>query len=243
MPVKGVKRYFKLFQNIKNPGKYFANKLVKTKDALLFTTKPNAISFAVPGRLYPVFKELFMEDVYNINHFTKKMSSTPLVVDIGANAGFFDYLLLSKIPAAQIYAYEPLESNANHIIDTVTKNPSIKNKIIISQKAVTGNKKYAVDLFMENTTGNQVVASIYPGFDKRNSKKISIPAISFTEIIEALPKEKIDLLKMDCEGSEFDILFNTPSILLQRISIMLIEVHNIDEENNIDVFIEIFKCP
>ena len=37
--------------------------------------------------------------------------------------------------------------------------------------------------------------------------------------------ERCDLLKMDCEGSEYSIIYNCPSDYLKRIAQMAIEVH------------------
>jgi hypothetical protein len=51
-----------------------------------------------------------------------------------------------------------------------------------------------------------------------------------------MPRERIDLLKMDCEGSEYEIMFNTPVELISRINVMLIEVHDLDENFNVKTF-------
>ena len=40
--------------------------------------------------------------------------------------------------------------------------------------------------------------------------------------------ERVDLLKMDCEGAEYEILYSTPSSHLQRISEIRMEYHNLD---------------
>ena len=38
---------------------------------------------------------------------------------------------------------------------------------------------------------------------------------------------------MDCDGSEYDIIFNTPPEIICRIETMLINVHDIDNRNNV----------
>ncbi|MFZ1527965.1 MAG: FkbM family methyltransferase [Ferruginibacter sp.] len=232
MPVKGKRRYIKLLQNIQNPGEYLFNKGKRTERELNFVTKPNAISFPVPESLYQVFKEIFMEDVYDIGHLLKRLPPNPVVIDIGANAGFFDILLLSKIRSARIFAYEPLPSNTAYIEKVMEKNPFMKQQVSLHQKAVTGTEKDELVLYMEDTEDNQVVASVFDGFNKENLKKTVLPAISLTKIITENDLQKIDLLKMDCEGSEYDILRNSAPEILNRARFMSIEVHDVDDKEN-----------
>ena len=108
MPTTGFGRYFNLFNNIKNPGEYLINKSKRHSRPLVFTTRPHQINFEVPESLYHVFKEIFMEDVYDIQQLIRSLPAEPNVIDIGANAGFFEILLLSKINTAKVHAYEPL---------------------------------------------------------------------------------------------------------------------------------------
>lgn len=232
MPKKGLKRYLQLLKNIKNFTEYIFNANKRYHRSLTFITKPNAIKFQVPESLYQVFKEIFMADVYHINTLTKKIPTNSTIIDIGANAGFFDILILSKLSNATIYAYEPLESNVTLLQETINTNRNISKKISIYQKGVTGAALPFLELFAEDTTDNSVVASTFANFNKLNTKKIIVPCITLTEIINDCKTEKIDLLKLDCEGSEYDILYNTPSTLLQKINFLSIEVHDLDTDKN-----------
>ena len=230
MPATGKMRYIKLFENILNPQEYIFKKGKKLKKSLLFTTRPNRIHFDVPESLYQVFKEIFMEDVYDINKLASSLPQNPVVVDIGANAGFFNIILLSKIKQAKILAYEPLPSNTLYFKNLIKNNPAIQPFISVYQAAVTGVEKMELELFMEDNAESQVVASVFAGFNVRNTKKITVPCISLSKIIENNQLQQIDLLKIDCEGSEYDILYNTPAAVLQKARHIAIEVHDVDEE-------------
>lgn len=232
MPVTGFKRYIKLAENIENPGEYLFNKSKRKERPLHFITRPNAIRFDVPESLYQVFKEIFMEDVYGIADLVKKLPVHPVVIDIGANAGFFNILLLSKINEAKILAFEPLASNTNYMDKLINANPFLAKSLTIQKAAVAGVEKESIDLYMEDTSDNQVVASVFAGFNKDNLKKTTVPCISLSKIVEEHQLEKIDLLKMDCEGSEYDILYHTPKEIVQLASHLAIEVHDVDKERN-----------
>ena len=236
MPKKGLARYLSLITNIENYTEYFFNKSKRHQRSLIFKTKPIAISFHVPESLYQVFKEIFMADVYNVKALVKKLPNKPAIIDIGANAGFFDVLILSKIKDAAIYAYEPIPSNIAAIQNIINDN-NLASNIHLNQKAVTGLVTNGLELFIEDTNNNQVVASIFNGFNKSNTKKIHIPSITLSQIINDINLPIIDLLKMDCEGSEYDIIYNTPTSILTKIQFMEIEVHDIDSnKNNINYF-------
>lgn len=234
MPVTGPRRYINLFRNIGNPLEYIFDKFHDRGRMLHFVTRPNRLGFDVPASLHQVFKEIFMADVYNIGALMRVLPDDPLVIDIGANAGFFDILLLSKIKNAQIYAYEPLNSNIERMRSIASSNRRFDKSVTINPFAVTGVSREMLRLYAQDTEDNQVVASSLKGFNTDNTKELWIPAISFSEIMANIPRAKIDLLKMDCEGSEYDIILNTPADIMRRVERMLIEVHDIDSQFNID---------
>jgi FkbM family methyltransferase len=238
MSVKGLDRYKRLLKNISNWQEYAFHKGERKKRSLEFVTRPYPIKFQVPESLYQVFKEIFMEDFYEADALIKKLPDNPLVIDIGANAGFFNVLLFSKLKTARVFAYEPLPSNIRLFKKTIQQNESLKN-IQLSQMAVTGSTKDSIELFTEDTEDNTVVSSVFAGFNKLNQKAITVPAQSLASIIEQNNLEKIDLLKLDCEGSEYDIIYNTDAPVLKKVNMMVIEVHEIDgNRNNLKSFNE-----
>jgi FkbM family methyltransferase len=237
MAVEGISRYFRLWKHIANPGEYVLHKGDRRKRDLVFTTKPLPIQFQVPSSLYLVFKEIFMVDVYEIDALVRELPAEPVVIDVGANAGFFDIQLLSKLNKATIYAYEPMPANIKMLNQTLKQNARLQQSIRLFQMAVTGQPMDKLDLFAEPEENAQVVASMFKGFNENNTQKITVPCVTLTDIIEKNNLQSIDLLKLDCEGSEYDIMYNTAPHLIQRIRRMVIEVHDVDEDqNNIKAF-------
>jgi FkbM family methyltransferase len=231
MSVKGITRYQRLTQNIANWQEYIFRKGERKKRSLQFTTRPYPIHFKVPGSLYQVFKEIFMEDFYEIDSLVKKLPDNPVIIDVGANAGFFNILLFSKIHKARILAYEPMPSNIAFFKDAIDRNPILQS-IKLYQAAVTGKPKEYIELFTEDTEGNTVVSSVFSNFNQLNNKKVRVEARSLSSIIAGHKLEQVDLLKLDCEGSEYDIIYNTDPSILARVKMMVIEVHQIDRDQH-----------
>lgn len=239
MAVGGISRYFRLWRHIANPGEYIFHKVARHKRDLVFTTKPFPIRFHVPQSLYLIFKEIFMADVYEINDLVNTLPTAPVVIDIGANVGFFDIQLLSKIDRATIYAYEPVPANVKTLQHTLQQNPRLAQCVNLFAMAVTGKVLDKVELFVEAEDRDQVVASVFSDFHQNNCKKIEVSCITLTDIIQQNDLQEIDLLKVDCEGSEYDIIYHTAPELIRRIRKMTIEVHDVDtDRNNIGAFNE-----
>lgn len=57
---------------------------------------------------------------------------------------------------------------------------------------------------------------------------IAVKVISFCEIIESL-QETVALMKMDIEGSEYEILEQTPHVVWSKIDAIGIELHEGDQ--------------
>ncbi|MBO9638838.1 MAG: FkbM family methyltransferase, partial [Siphonobacter aquaeclarae] len=75
---------------------------------------------------------------------------------------------------------------------------------------------------------NQTVASVFADFHENNTRQIEVPSLSLTEVLEG--ESSVDLLKLDCEGSEYDILYHTDPLLIRRIDRILAEIHDLDED-------------
>ena len=240
--MRSIHKYKNLFQHIQNPFEYIFNKSKRSHRSLQMVTKPSPIRFEVTAALYPVFKEVFMEDVYDIERLAARLPDSGIVLDIGANGGFFDCILLSKKPGLKIHAFEPLPANVQTLEQLVQDNPSLQDRLQVKGLAVTGKKIDHIELFIESQSEHSVVASSVAHFDERNKSSIQVPTITFTEILTPLQKDDIVLLKIDCEGSEYDIFYNTPVELIQKIPFISAEVHDLDKDTmNLQYFSNILK--
>lgn len=145
----------------------------------------------------------------------------PVVIDVGANAGFFTLFILSKLPGAKVASYEPIPVNFKQL----ERNMSLNHVLPVAsfQKAVAG-RAGEVTLYFDCRDEFTTAATIY---EKQGGNAISIrvASVSLPDIFRENNVDRCDLLKMDCEGAEYDILYNCPSDILERIQSMAMEVH------------------
>ena len=96
-------RYLNLLANIRNWPRYFGQKAGGGFSPVRFVTRGQSLMFDVTSkRLYLVFKEIFLSDFYSMGSLARTLPRGAVVVDVGANAGFFSLLLLSRRPDARI---------------------------------------------------------------------------------------------------------------------------------------------
>jgi len=139
------------------------------------------------GPIYEVFEG---EDYKFLNVKDKN------VLDIGAFVGDSSIYFILK-GAKRVYAIEPHPDAYNEIIENIKLN-NMEDKIIPINMGINYEKDY---IFINIKNLARVAASFF----NSNNKGIKIPAGKLSDIIE---KYNIDaqILKMDCEGCEYDII-------------------------------------
>ena len=214
-------RYIRLCRNLSNWWLYLGVKLgVTDMDPLIFRTR-NDIVIEVPRALLHEFKEIFMEECY-----TKKLDlripPEPVVIDIGANAGFFSMFAASRFPGARIFSYEPVANNFRQLERNRDLNDTAR--ITCVPHAVFGHSG-EISLSFDPNDSFTTYANVFGGSRPRD-EAVRVPCVTLPEILETHHLERCDILKIDCEGSEYDILYRCPGESLQRVTRMAIEVHH-----------------
>jgi FkbM family methyltransferase len=140
------------------------------------------------------------------------------VVDIGAGLGDFSVFAAVNCPAGMVYAYEPLGRSFELLKHNLGLNQVRNVEAYQQATAAVGGTMLAV---LEET---EAVSTRF--VSQEGDRTATIPAITLGEILERLPDGRCDLMKIDCEGCEFDLLLNSPPELLERIERLTIETHD-----------------
>lgn len=215
-------RYINLMKNIKNWYLYLFYKIGLIKaETLLFKARRD-ILIEVPQRLLHTFKEIFMEECY-MHAFPHKLSSFPLFIDIGANAGYFSLFAVSRFANTKILAYEPISSNFEQLRRNINLNKGCN--ISAFQMAVAGYSGKAVMAYDDANKLTTSARMISENFPTHENNVIEIQCVTIKDIFDENKLDICDFLKMDCEGAENEIIFNCPLEYLLRIKQFAIEVH------------------
>jgi FkbM family methyltransferase len=125
-----------------------------------------------------------------------KLPTDAVVIDVGANIGDLSIQVAALCPAGQVYAVEPLAENASMIV--VNKMLNGLSNIEVLQVAL-GSHDGEIEM---NLAGN--ASSAYWGIEGSKTEKVRLT--SLPELMREHGIEAVDLLKLDCEGAEWDIL-------------------------------------
>ena len=146
------------------------------------------------------------------------------VVDIGANIGAFSILAAKDASNGKVFAYEPDKENHDLLLENKALNNL--NNLFVSNSAIARKKGY-INLFISKL--NDGAHSIY-STDSKNSVKVK--SITLRDIFAMNNLRKIDYLKIDAEGAEYDILLNTRPNILKRIDKIALEYHDYLSNNH-----------
>jgi FkbM family methyltransferase len=221
-----MKRYYNLFKTFKNWWMYIAHKYgFAVMEPLVFETR-NGVIVEVPLRLLHTFKEIFMDECY-LAGLERPIPSGATVIDIGANAGYFTLFAASRFTDARVFSFEPVPVNYAQLERHRNLNGSRQIKCFLQAVAgQTGEISLSLDSSDSFTTSATMI------FAKTDAQeKIKVPCVTLAQVMDENGISKCDLLKMDCEGAEYDILYNCPLEYLQRIDQIAIEVHRGEKEN------------
>lgn len=138
------------------------------------------------------------------------------IVDIGAQIGIFSLLAANYCKDGLILAFEPERSNFDMLKQNAALNPHLS--IRIYNKAVTSQGE-KIRLYI--SANNRGAHTTYGG----EGPTQEVDGISLAEIIDQLPDRQLNLLKIDCEGGEYDILLNLANKDLKCIDDIIMEVH------------------
>jgi biofilm PGA synthesis N-glycosyltransferase PgaC len=152
-----------------------------------------------------------------------ELSRFRTIVDIGAHMGSFAIYAAKSCPNARIYCYEPEEQNFNLLKQNIDIN-GLEGRVTAIQAAVAGTQD-SRDLAVGGSLLNSF--HIHPA----NSRRQRVNCTTLSDIIAGHRLEAIDLLKMNCEGAEYEILEQCSSADFDRIANIRLEYHNLDAPN------------
>jgi FkbM family methyltransferase len=220
--IKEYKTWLKAF--VDYLGLIKKNKLIihKMKKGAKYLSRAGTEDFGIINEIY-VVKEY--------DKLLKYIKENSIVIDIGAQMGVFsNYAALQK-KNVKVYSYEPFEENFLMLNKNIKLN-DLQGKIIPIKLGISGKKgEREFTLCDENTGGHGF-------YCQDGSKKIKINTITLKDVFESNKIEKCDYLKMDCEGAEYEIFYNTPKKYLDKIKSISMEYHKNGDVNKLKKFLE-----
>ncbi|OGC92139.1 hypothetical protein A2899_01980 [Candidatus Amesbacteria bacterium RIFCSPLOWO2_01_FULL_49_25] len=140
------------------------------------------------------------------------------IIDVGANIGTFSFVASKAYPQSKVLAFEP----ARKTYSLLQKNVQLNGlgHVLTIQQAVS-NHNGERQFYSQPASG---LSSLFPARPGSSIEKVRTTTLA--SIFKQYDITVCDILKLDCEGSEYDILMSLPQRLLSRIRHAIIEYHD-----------------
>ena len=161
---------------------------------------------------------VWMTNEYDIENF--QIAENDTIIDIGAHIGLFSLLVSQFCKTGKIFSFEPINDNFNLLVSNLKLNQT--ENIHPFNLAVSKNTS-SVNLFLNS---DQSAHSIFSS----DSESVTIQSISLQRILDENKISSCKLLKLDCEGAEYEIIDSLPIEYFNKIENIVIEYHLADSK-------------
>ncbi|MFC2637853.1 MAG: FkbM family methyltransferase [Mitsuokella sp.] len=168
------------------------------------------------------------EELFLMNEYAFSFGDKPItVIDIGMNIGCASLLFASHENVRQVYSYEPFPRTYREALDNFSRNgEAIRNKIIPHNYALSGHDGETTVHFYEEFPGGMTIVKDHPSWGKQEvTVQIRKASDELKEILDGHMQDLI-LMKIDCEGSEYEILQDMDAHnLIEKVDAFIMESH------------------
>lgn len=149
------------------------------------------------------------------------LSEDDIILDVGANLGYFSLFFSKTSPRGKVFAFEPIPASKKLLDIHLAKN-NITN--VSTYETGISNEIGAIEFtFSENLAANTYKSEspIYA-----NSKKINVEVTTIDAFVTQQNLKKLDFIKIDVEGAELDVLKGAEKTLYTLKPKLLLATHD-----------------
>ena len=162
--------------------------------------------------------EVFLNEEYGI------IPDDSIVLDLGAHVGVFTIYATTTARNVVVYAHEPFPEFCEVLKENVRRNG--RDETVHCFNVAVGSEAGCRNLYLKSE--RFFCPTLVDTTNDNRQEPLVVRCTTLVEIMESNRLKRVDLLKLDCEGSEYEILYPTPSLYLERIAQIRMEYHNLD---------------
>ena len=182
----------------------------------------------VPGARLPLYEQ-WADDSYRVAELLAPLQGRPIqVLDIGAHVGSFAINVATRHPGARVECYEPSAQSAEYLRRNIAAN-GLDERVIAHEAALADREGTA--LLDDNAAGSvhnglvqddgRLVAGA-ENLDRRH--RVAVRTTTFDAAVAAAPSPP-DIVKMDCEGGEYALVYASSPQSWASVSHVVMEYH------------------
>jgi FkbM family methyltransferase len=152
------------------------------------------------------------------------------VVDVGGHVGAFTAWVAARAREAQIVTFEPEQGNFDDLRMNIQRN-GLSNRVTLVNAAVGAvDGKRDLHVFPQRDASSFAEGGL--------GQVVEVDCIDLGRYLLEHFSEPIDVLKLDCEGAEWEIFRSLNAERLRQVRHVLVECH-VQEEREINVMMQL----
>jgi FkbM family methyltransferase len=180
---------------------------ITLRSGIVLTTPPEV-------SLLFLFQEIWVDRVYDLAGF--EIADGDTVIDIGGNIGMFAVYAATQARKVRIFSYEPFPENIAFLRKNVEAN-GFTNVTIYQEAVAAGPGERS--LRVESSWVRHSLAHADGA-----THGLRVACVGLDEVVRRAGY--CNLLKVDCEGGEYEIFYNAAPETLRRIDKIVCEYHD-----------------
>jgi FkbM family methyltransferase len=144
----------------------------------------------------------------------------PLIIDVGAHIGAFSVYAGFTFPKSKVFCFEPDLDNFLLLKKNIAQN-NLGNVKAYNLAIAKPGQKY---VYLTSHPDNFGMHSTVDNYSNQTSRK-KVRAVSLGQAFDKYNISSCDLLKLDCEGAEYQALYNTPRQVFNKVQNIVLEYH------------------
>jgi FkbM family methyltransferase len=165
-----------------------------------------------------IIKEICLDHQYE--HASLPFEDGWTVLDVGAGLGDLAVTMAKQGPHSRICAYEPFPESFALLQENLRRN-QVQNvqAFPTAISAQPGPQRFHI-------ASEAVAHTTITTGDSPPGDSIEVQSVTLDQVFAEQHLSRCDYLKMDCEGAEYEILFNASASTLQKIKHLCLEFHD-----------------
>lgn len=156
----------------------------------------------------------FQGHVFNNPRITVDRSSQPVIIDVGANIGAMSLRFAEQF-GATVYSFEPTHYAFGKFMRNLELNPGLAARIHPTQCFLSDKNEENPELIAYSSwrIDGKSFSETHPLHGGSAMQADNIPSFRLDDWIRANHIEKVDLVKIDTDGHEFEVLSGAREML------------------------------
>ncbi len=181
-----------------------------------YTSIPDVIHAVPDGRRFHIGPDLIYWPIYTgvgfepeaTSVFRRLLRTDDVIVDVGANFGWYTTLFAQLAPSGRVYAFEPVPETFRRLVETLALN-GMSGKVTAVQAAASDALGTCSIFTFEKSSAYSSLSTL----GEKSYRTVEVPKTFLDRYLSDQGISRVDFLKCDTEGSELMVLRGAHELL------------------------------